>query len=107
MLKPRVSLLPPRAAYVGAGKPWDKGPLSPNRMGASKRQARNRRIKDRDRWTCRNCGVTTGLLEVDHILPLSQGGTEDDSNLQSLCIECHDAKTKAEAADRARFLGFR
>ena len=30
---------------------------------------------------------------VDHIVPLSYGGTNDSSNLQSLCRSCHSKKT--------------
>ena len=35
-------------------------------------------------------------LEIDHIIPLANGGTNDYSNLQPLCIECHLKKTKGE-----------
>ena len=30
---------------------------------------------------------------VDHKIPKRQGGTDDDSNLQSLCQACHNHKT--------------
>ncbi len=36
---------------------------------------------------CANCGVT-GNLSVDHIIPLSQGGSDEDSNRQLLCRDC-------------------
>ncbi|MBK7385146.1 MAG: HNH endonuclease [Flavobacteriales bacterium] len=36
--------------------------------------------------------------EVDHIIPLSQGGTDDPSNMQLLTIEEHDRKTAQERA---------
>lgn len=36
--------------------------------------------------------------EVDHIVPLSQGGTDDPSNMQLLTIEEHDRKTARERA---------
>lgn len=51
----------------------------------------------RDHYTCRTCGLVTHSLEVDHIVNLAQGGTEDDSNLQALCIPCHKAKTARES----------
>ena len=35
-------------------------------------------------------------LEIDHILPLSSGGTNEENNLQALCIECHKKKTSEE-----------
>ncbi len=31
--------------------------------------------------------------QVDHIIPLCKGGTDERSNLQGLCDECHDEKT--------------
>ncbi len=36
--------------------------------------------------------------EVDHILPLAQGGTHDRSNLQGLCHSCHSSKTALESS---------
>jgi 5-methylcytosine-specific restriction protein A len=36
---------------------------------------------------------------VDHIVPVKQGGERfDRSNLQSLCVPCHNAKTASETA---------
>lgn len=42
--------------------------------------------------------------EVDHRVPLEQGGTNDDDNLQTLCggpDGCHTRKSKEEAKNRA------
>ncbi|MCV4343247.1 HNH endonuclease [Pseudomonas capsici] len=61
-----------------------------------------RRIRDRvllrDQYTCRGCGVVTNELEVDHIINVAEGGNDDDANLQSLCIPCHQAKTATESS---------
>jgi len=35
-------------------------------------------------------------LEIDHIIPLCQNGTSDESNLQVLCHTCHKEKTLHE-----------
>jgi len=43
---------------------------------------------------CVKCGRPTE--QVDHVLPRSHGGSEDDSNLQSLCGYCHKQKTARE-----------
>ncbi len=39
--------------------------------------------------------------ELDHIVPLIDGGSHDDENLQTLCTPCHAAKTAGEARVRA------
>ncbi|WP_221899405.1 HNH endonuclease [Xanthomonas sp. GW] len=39
----------------------------------------------------------TEATEVDHILNVAEGGTDDDANLQAICTDCHGAKTQAEA----------
>ena len=72
------------------------------RMRGRKLQARNMRIKLRDLWTCQHCGRTTDELEIDHITPVAQGGTEHDHNMQSLCVQCHLAKTAIDNAETAR-----
>ncbi|EGY77990.1 HNH endonuclease [Cutibacterium avidum] len=56
------------------------------------------RIKSRDNYTCRSCGVSLSqephlLLEVDHILPVSEGGLSVDDNLQTLCWRCNRSKS--------------
>ncbi len=38
-------------------------------------------------------GCTAFATDVDHILSRTRGGSEDESNLQSLCGACHRRKT--------------
>lgn len=45
---------------------------------------------------CKKHGKLTPAEEVHHILPLSQGGTHEDSNLMSLCKSCHSEITAKE-----------
>ena len=40
---------------------------------------------------CVHCGAAA--TEVDHIVPLADGGTHAHSNLQPLCKPCHSRKT--------------
>lgn len=48
------------------------------------------RIIHRDADACLRCGLEDiDELEVHHILPVSQGGTNEDSNLATLCAQCH------------------
>jgi 5-methylcytosine-specific restriction endonuclease McrA len=44
---------------------------------------------------CQRCG-STDSLEVDHIVPVSHGGTNEDENGLVLCKACHLEKTQAE-----------
>ena len=45
---------------------------------------------------CRKNGFTRLANEIDHIIPLFKGGTEDLSNCQPLCFECHEKKTQED-----------
>ncbi len=54
-------------------------------------------IHKRDEWTCQCCKRVTMELELDHIVNVAQGGTDDEANLQSLCVPCHKKKTQAES----------
>ncbi|MAI81052.1 MAG: hypothetical protein CL917_19080 [Deltaproteobacteria bacterium] len=42
------------------------------------------------------------LWELDHILPLVDGGGHELENLQTLCTPCHKKKTAEEARRRAQ-----
>jgi 5-methylcytosine-specific restriction enzyme A len=48
----------------------------------------------RDGYRCLECGATNHetSLEVDHIIPVAQGGTDELDNLQTLCRTCNQAK---------------
>lgn len=48
-------------------------------------------ILERDAFTCQDCRAERGTvrLQVHHVLMVSQGGTNDPSNLVTLCEDCH------------------
>ena len=48
----------------------------------------------RDGFTCRYCGRKSPdvVLEVDHIVPVSKGGSDDEMNLATACWECNHGK---------------
>ena len=45
--------------------------------------------------------VPRDAAQVDHIVPLAEGGTDTESNLQVLCACCHAIKSASEARARA------
>ena len=62
---------------------------------------------ERDRHLCQMClkrGVYTTATDVDHIVPLAQGGSDEMENLQSLCHECHKQKTCQERLNNKNYL---
>jgi 5-methylcytosine-specific restriction endonuclease McrA len=84
-----------------------------------------RAIRKRDRGVCRDCGLDTdslrrkirgrgrakrlrelgfhprrSLWELDHVVPLIEGGGHEAVNLQTLCVPCHRQKSASEARAR-------
>lgn len=55
----------------------------------------------RDKFTCQYCGASAPdvILEVDHIKPVSKGGTNDIMNLVTACKACNSGKTNRELSD--------
>ena len=54
----------------------------------------------RSKGACERCGDTAGRREVDHIVPLRDGGANTRANLQVLCQACHKAKTRVDRRRR-------
>ena len=49
-----------------------------------------------DNFRCRQCGVSSGsgaVLEIDHIIPITKGGTNDRTNIKTLCQSCNLGKS--------------
>ena len=74
----------------------------PKRQRNSSVRTRARRARRR---ACAGCGSPDNL-QLDHIIPLAEGGPDTFTNTQWLCSDaCHPAKTQAErqrGIDRAR-----
>ena len=71
--------------------PWK--PNSVNNKHDS-RWARLSELKRKGEPLCRLChagGRIVAAAVVDHIIPLADGGTHEESNLMPLCKRCHDA----------------
>lgn len=72
--------------YPDGGWDWCRRPSRPKL-----RDAGRRRILVRDGYTCCLCG-NTKEPEVDHFIPVTRGGTNDPSNLWTLCHDCNKKK---------------
>lgn len=94
-LKPRLAVVPlVRVSTITTDT---------QRMRGRRLQARNHRFLA-EHPLCACCarqGRTTAAAEVDHKVPLHEGGQDVESNLQGLCIPCHKAKSAREASARA------
>lgn len=57
----------------------------------------------RDSFTCQYCGrkAPDVILHVDHITPVSKGGTNDLMNLVTACQECNSGKSNVELDDNS------
>ncbi len=47
-------------------------------------------VLERDGWRCQNCGAMD-RLEVHHLQFRSRSGDDNESNLITICHECHRA----------------
>ena len=77
---------------------WAKKPDAPKRITGRKLQRLRAELFARDPLCaeCKRQGRVKLATQRDHILSLEEGGADDDSNVQGLCHDCHDAKSKAE-----------
>jgi 5-methylcytosine-specific restriction protein A len=98
MLKPRIQMAQPRIRTI-----------TQTRNPEAEQRIRGRRWMEirakwfRDHPLCAMCeakGLIRPANRLDHIIPLVDGGKDDESNYQSLCDVCHKDKTAAEARDR-------
>lgn len=90
MLKPRLANSKPSRVHV-----LDVKVGSTPRVRGRRWMTTRMRIAVRDSFCCALCGrVWNNRVDhVDHRVPLEAGGSNDDANLQLLCVGCHKAKT--------------
>ena len=82
---------------------WAKKRTDDRRLGRAWQKLRARWLQDRP--LCVHCeakGRVTKATTLDHIRPRSQGGTEDETNLQGLCDRCHNIKSLADRGHKPR-----
>ncbi|WP_422398452.1 HNH endonuclease [Teredinibacter turnerae] len=98
-------------AGVCAAKPkhnWSQRKRSRSGRGGRPWERKRKAVFERDKYLCQKHLERGALVAVtlhgddagicDHKVPLSEGGTDDEDNLQTLCKECSGDKTKAESA---------
>lgn len=71
----------------------------------AKRRAISKKIRfevfKRDSFSCQYCGAKAPdiVLHIDHICPVSKGGTNDLLNLITSCEDCNSGKSNRELTD--------
>lgn len=99
----RASATPTPPTTPGADRPaWAKTTDARKMTGRPWRRLRAQ-ILVRDLYLCQcdDCAKRKAPLiadEVDHTIPVAEGGTDDPSNLRAMHHDCHARKTLAEAA---------
>ena len=76
---------------------YQRDPAVKKRYGRAWQRVRDRFIADHP--LCQQCkahGAVTPAQEVHHVVPLSQGGTNEEANLMALCTSCHSGITARE-----------
>lgn len=53
-------------------------------------------IKKEQNGKCNRCKAAMEKFHIDHIQPISNGGSNDRDNLQALCVSCHIEKSREE-----------
>lgn len=92
------------AERMKAGRPAprdDRPSASKRGYGAGWRRRRKRYLARNP--LCAECkaeGYTVAAALVDHIIPLSQGGKDEDNNYQSLCVTHHNRKIARERKEK-------
>jgi len=87
-------------------RPW-ANPSDPagKRLAGGSLRVMRRRVHAEQDGLCAEC-VRRGELglaeELDHVIPLSRGGSNARSNFEYLCKRHHDEKTDREAGRRPR-----
>jgi len=83
---------------------WTSSAPAPPRIRGRDLQRRRAALFARAPWCalCPKRGTRNRATIRDHIIPLREGGRDDDSNEQGLCQTCSDIKTREESARGVR-----
>jgi len=69
--------------------------LEPRRRGRYIPFKIKMRVVRRDNYTCQHCGkhLLDNEVEFDHIIPISKGGSSEESNIRLTCFGCNRDKS--------------
>lgn len=95
-----AALIPSDEQSPQEEKPSDHHPLLTTKSWKRLR----RRVKERDEAICQYCGQHVPRGHVDHVIPLSQGGTDELDNLVWDCPSCNNAKGTGTVRELERSL---
>jgi hypothetical protein len=106
----KLDLLAPRPAEgerpSGLSSPEPReaprgGATKPRKRRVS--QLRKKKVAARDGWRCKMCRkLVDHTFEIDHILAVSRGGMDEESNLRLLCRSCHGLVTAQQRLGEER-----
>jgi 5-methylcytosine-specific restriction endonuclease McrA len=77
-------------------------------MSAARKRRKRRTLLLRDGASCAYCGRPAGTgepfsrLTIDHVIPVSRGGTDALTNLRVACRACNRAKADQMPEDFAK-----
>jgi hypothetical protein len=105
----KLRTLKPQVQHrTASGKTIEKARANIKRTLVGNRLQRERLALWTEHPHCAHCGRLVEYphgFELDHVVPNAQGGTDDRSNLQILCVDefdkdkgCHAVKTKRDNA---------
>jgi hypothetical protein len=109
MLKSGIGFIGGHAATLNTRQILNSGLHAGSGSGSSGLNVPKRSVSDARKkvvaagqgWSCAHCHETLeASYEVDHVIELQDGGTNDVSNLMALCRNCHGRKTLDQRLSR-------
>ena len=79
--------------------------IKPKKQKRNVSEQTKKYVASNQNWRCKNCNVILDAsYEVDHIIPLYLGGSNDIKNLRALCRNCHGKKTLEDNMKRKNII---
>jgi hypothetical protein len=98
--------------FMGEKSPLWKGGVKPElnrRLDRAPWRRLRREVYERDNWTCQECGCRClntkdakahpkRKIQAHHVVPRRFGGSDELSNLVTLCMSCHHKRERGLVA---------